>query len=159
MMMDVRRRAAVLAVNVLVLLTLGGCVGSTIAPQQDRSVAVSTPVKVGIEAKTPAKSVEQVAVPVIRSQAARPDIPPAAKAVQRKAMRQLSDGDLDAAIVSAERGLRIARNSPDLLWILARAYELKNQSDQALAFAQQGLRYSSGRESKKFERILVRASQ
>lgn len=161
MVKNTGRRYVTLSANVLMVLTLVACAGSTVAPQKDRSRTTAVPARgpAVVQPKPRVKPVEQVTAPVIRSQTLRPDMPPAAKAVQRKAMRQLSDGYIDAAIVSAERGLRIAKNSPELLWILARSYELKNEPKQAVAFARQGLRYSSGRESKKFEQILVRASQ
>ena len=140
----------------VVSVVLAACAGPTAAPQVDRRAPQVPTIKEAPASRAkPAAANKSLA---IRSQARRPVVPAAAKAIQRKAMQQLSEGSVDAAIMTAERGLRIAKNYPDLLWILARSYELKSDLTQAGAFAQQGLRYSLGQNSRRFEKILVRTS-
>lgn len=60
-----------------------------------------------------------------------------------QAQNQFSDGDYQAAIATAERGLRIDRRTPELYLVLAKSYLQLGQGEQAAQFANQGLRYST----------------
>lgn len=51
-------------------------------------------------------------------------------------------GDFEAAIATAERGLRIDRREPEFYLVLAQSYMSLSKPEQARQFAQQGLRFS-----------------
>lgn len=143
-------------------LILAACANQGLVPQREAGKRPDQPQpsKVDLPAPRPATPVVPVEPqpPSIRSQAKRPAAPPAVQSIERRALKQLKVGDIEAAIISAERGLRIARNTSGLLWVLARAYELQHNAEQAEAFAQQGLRYSQGNRRREFERLLGRLS-
>lgn len=77
-----------------------------------------------------------------------PDVaPPPVRAVDRlvaEARGQYDNGDLDGAIATAERGLRIDRREPRLYYLLAQSYRARSDDYRARQFAQQGLRYADG---------------
>lgn len=68
---------------------------------------------------------------------------PAAVSLAKQARGQYQSQDYQAAIATAERGLRIERRAPDLYLILAQSYLQLGQPQKASMFAQQGLRYAS----------------
>lgn len=51
-------------------------------------------------------------------------------------------GAFEAAIATAERGLRIDRREPEFYLVLAQSYMSLSNPEQARQFAQQGLRFS-----------------
>lgn len=59
-----------------------------------------------------------------------------------QARQAYEQGEYNAAIAIAERGLRIDRREPELYLLLAQSYLQLARPDQARQFAQQGLRYS-----------------
>jgi len=76
--------------------------------------------------------------------------PPTSRAMERlivEAQSQLSSGDLQSAIATAERGLRIDRREPQLYYILAKSYYGLDDDYRARQFAEQGLRYVQNPES------------
>lgn len=84
-------------------------------------------------------------------------LPAAAQSLLNSAQKAFSAGDYDAAIASAERGLRIARTSSELLMVLARSYAAQSDYAQARVFAQRGLRYlPAGAKRREFEDLLRR---
>gem|GEM_PF-3069116 len=143
-------------------LALAACANQGQAPQREVGKRPSQPQPSTVDLPTARPATPAVPAepqpPSIRSQAKRPAAPAAVQAIERRALKQLQAGDIEAAIISAERGLRIARNTSELLWVLARAYELQHNTGQAEAFAQQGLRYSQGSRRREFERLLRRLS-
>lgn len=61
----------------------------------------------------------------------------------QEARAQVEDRNWQAAIASAERGLRIDRREPELYLLLAKSYRGLAELDRARQFAHQGLRYIS----------------
>ncbi|MEX1032511.1 MAG: hypothetical protein WDZ30_04075 [Cellvibrionaceae bacterium] len=106
------------------LVGLGGCAIQTV-PDSD-SDATATP-------------------PVARPQPPAPV--PAVHALSRmleECRAQVEAQQWQAAIASAERGLRIDRREPELYLLLAKSYWGLADLDRARQFARQGLRYVSG---------------
>jgi Tfp pilus assembly protein PilF len=56
--------------------------------------------------------------------------------------KKLIDNDPKAAIILAERGLRIDRKEPRFYQVLASAYDALSNPSQSVYFAKQGLRYA-----------------
>jgi hypothetical protein len=56
--------------------------------------------------------------------------------------KKIVENDLQAAIVLAERGLRVDRKEPRFYEVLAQAYQGLANKTQSVYFAQQGLRYA-----------------
>lgn len=99
------------------LLWLSGCASQTpTAAQPDRSAPPATE-----------------AEPVHR---------PAAQDYAERARAALEQGQYDAAIATAERGLRVNRYQAELYWLLAQAYSRQGLQEQATNFARLGLRYA-----------------
>lgn len=102
-----------------ILVSLGGCAIQTV---QDS------------EPEAPAES---------RSRPSTPESPPvqALSQMLQDSRAQLDARNWQAAIVSAERGLRINRREPELYLLLAKSYWGLADMDRARQFARQGLRY------------------
>jgi Flp pilus assembly protein TadD len=66
---------------------------------------------------------------------------PLQKKLLTSAQKKLSANEPQAAIVLAEKGLRIDRKDPQFYILLARAYEQLGDKQQSSYFARQGLRY------------------
>lgn len=81
--------------------------------------------------------------PASRSQPSTPEAPPvqALSQMLQDSRAQLDARNWQAAIVSAERGLRINRREPELYLLLAKSYWGLAKLDRARQFARQGLRY------------------
>ena len=78
--------------------------------------------------------------------APEPTVARGAEAIDSLAVTAAQDynrGDYQAAIATAERGLRINRRSPDLYLVLAQSYLKLGQQDRARSFVGQGLRYAA----------------
>lgn len=71
---------------------------------------------------------------------------PTARDYTQRARAALEQGDFDAAIATAERGLRVNRYQAELYGILAQAYSLQGLHEQAINFARLGLRYAGDNE-------------
>ncbi|WP_299980994.1 tetratricopeptide repeat protein [uncultured Pseudoteredinibacter sp.] len=162
-------------------LILMACASQSPAPQQDlangrgqggeqakeQSVARQAGAQPGTghvagrsqEASRPAQPPQQP-VPIRARESRRGALPGAAQSLLSSAASSFKAGDYSAAIASAERGLRIARTSPELLLILARSYERQGDFAQARVFAERGMRYLSvGERRGEFEDLLGRLSQ
>jgi Tfp pilus assembly protein PilF len=80
--------------------------------------------------------------PISRPQPSAPQAPVhALNRMLQESRAQVAAGDWQAAIVSAERGLRIDRREPELYLLLATSYWELADGDRARQFARQGLRY------------------
>lgn len=110
-------------------------------------------------ASRPAQPPQQP-VPIRQRESRRGALPSAAQSLLAAASNSFKAGDYSAAIASAERGLRIARTSPELLLVLARSYEQQGDYAQARVFAERGMRYlSAGERRGEFESLLGRLGQ
>ncbi|MCV6627531.1 MAG: hypothetical protein OIF38_15645 [Cellvibrionaceae bacterium] len=156
----------------LTLLLLGGllsaCASQPPAPQQEGRHTGQG--QAGPEPEQPAAAGEQAEgavrqpVPVRRppspeQQYQRRQLPAAAQALWQRGQRAYESGDYSGAIAHAERGLRIARTSPELLWLLASSHEAQQNFEQARVFARQGLRYTPETEPgwrRKFNGMMTR---
>ncbi len=150
-----------------VLALMTACANQPSAPQEDIRQGRQSGVQVDSQstvAKNPAAAVAeqrpaqppQQPVP-IRSRANVAQMPVAAQNLLRSAQKAYKSGDYAAAIASAERGLRISRTSAELLMVLARSYEARQDFDQARVFAQRGRRYSTqGKARDSFDELLNR---
>lgn len=149
-----------------VLALMTACANQPSAPQEDIRQGRQSGVQVDSQpaaAKPPAAVAEQRPAqppqqPVpIRSRANVAQMPVAAQNLLRSAQKAYKSGDYAAAIASAERGLRISRTSAELLMVLARSYEARQDFDQARVFAQRGRRYSTqGKARDSFDELLNR---
>lgn len=83
---------------------------------------------------------EPSSVPSSRPSANRPAVQALDRMLQ-EARDQFESGQWQAAIASAERGLRIDRREPELYLLLAKSYRVLAELDRARQFAMQGLRY------------------
>src|SRR5690606_8553894 len=83
--------------------------------------------------------VEELPPPRPKTQSAQPL--PAVLGLVEQGRRQMQAGNWQAAIASAERGLRIDRREPELYLLLAQGYLALGENARALEFARQGRRY------------------
>lgn len=83
--------------------------------------------------------VKQVALPQTQVTDAPVAIPPAALGLVKQAEIKEHEGDLTMAGASLERALRIAPNSAEIYYRLARVREAQGQHEQAVQFARRGL--------------------
>jgi len=88
--------------------------------------------------------VEDRAPPEVAAPSPRPSMPVIDRLLA-DAQSQYQSGQVEQAIATAERGLRIDRRVPELYLVLARGYRRLNNPDQARQFAEQGLRYVADR--------------
>ncbi|GAA6151844.1 tetratricopeptide repeat protein [Pseudoteredinibacter isoporae] len=155
-------------------LILSACASQPPAPQEDvRTGNVARPVpslephrsetsadsrsaaRVDEASQRPAQPPQQP-VPIRERQGAKA-LPAAAQSLLSSAQRAFSAGDYEGAIANAERGLRIARTSSELLMVLAKSYAAQSDFEQARVFAQRGLRYlPAGAKRREFEDLLRR---
>lgn len=70
------------------------------------------------------------------------DVNPAAQSLAKQARNMYSLKDYQGAIATAERGLRIDRRAADLYLVLAQSYDALGQTQKAVNFVNQGLRYA-----------------
>lgn len=127
----------------------GGQTNTEVSGAKDPQSAVRSPQSTSRPTEPP-----QQPVPIRERQLAK-GIPPAAESLLARAQRDLDEGNYDSAIANAERGLRIARTSAELLMVLARSYQAQGDYTQARVFAKRGLRYlPAGAKRKQFERLL-----
>lgn len=85
-------------------------------------------------------------IPDAPAETPEPQVARGAQAIDSLAVaagREYSNGDYQAAIATAERGLRINRRSADLYLVLAQSYLKLGQPDRARSFVEQGLRYAA----------------
>jgi tetratricopeptide (TPR) repeat protein len=82
---------------------------------------------------------KQVALPQTQATTAPVAIPAAALGLVKQAEQKEHEGDLAMAGASLERALRIAPNSAEIYYRLARVREAQGQHDQAVQFARRGL--------------------
>ncbi|WP_299775178.1 tetratricopeptide repeat protein [uncultured Pseudoteredinibacter sp.] len=157
-------------------LLLMACASQSPAPQQDLANGRGTASEMSNEspsspqatahepegspaASRPAQPPQQP-VPIRQRESRRGALPGAAQSLLAAASSSFKAGDYSAAIASAERGLRIARTSPELLLVLARSYEQQGDYAQARVFAERGMRYlSAGERRGEFESLLGRLGQ
>jgi tetratricopeptide (TPR) repeat protein len=103
------------------------------APTPSPTVAETpTPLPVDMPAK-------QVALPQTQATASPVVIPSAALSLIKQAEIKEQEGDLAMAGAALERALRIAPNSAEIYYRLARVREAQGQHDQAVQFARRGL--------------------
>lgn len=132
---------------VCMALTLVGCVASGIKPEVvDRNQqsapgshiptppVTPTPLPVDGEIKPP-----PVALPITQATAAPVAVPAAVTGLIKQAEQKEAEGDLTMASASLERALRIAPNSAEVYYRLARVHQAQGQHDQAVQFARRGL--------------------
>lgn len=81
----------------------------------------------------------QVALPQTQATAAPVVVPAAAVVLIKQAEQKEKEGDLAMASASLERALRIAPNSAEVYYRLARVRQAQGQHDQAVQFARRGL--------------------
>ncbi len=152
--------------SVLMVSLLSACASQAPSPQREAGQnRGASPVP---QAELPAAQAPEVArpeqpsmqpVPVRPREPVSREIPVAARSLLSRAESAYAKGDYSAAIASAERGLRIARTSPEILWLLARSYEAQHDVEQARVFAQQGLRFAPAddrRTRRQFEALIKR---
>lgn len=84
-------------------------------------------------------------------------VSPLQQRLRLSAQQRLAAGDLQEAIVLAEKGLRIDRKDAQFYLVLARAYQQLNDKSQSSYFAQQGLRYAK-KESQTYRELTRLAS-
>jgi len=85
------------------------------------------------------------APPAVETQPQTPTVlapNPAVVSLAKLARSQYQAADYQAAIATAERGLRIDRRAADMYLLLAQSYIQLDQPQKAKMFAQQGLRYA-----------------
>lgn len=127
-----------------------------VAPQVPSSTSGSRPAETVNDASQRPAQPPQQPVP-IRERQQSVALPAAAQGLLSSAQKAFAVGDYDTAIASAERGLRIARTSSELLMVLARSYAAQSDYDQARVFAQRGMRYlPAGAKRREFENLLRR---
>lgn len=96
-------------------------------------IATPTPLPTDGEAKP------QVALPQTQATLAPVAVPAAAQALIKQAEQKEKEGDLTMASASLERALRIAPNSAEVYYRLARVRQAQGQQEQAVQFARRGL--------------------
>ena len=97
------------------------------------------------EVKEPEKPVEPVAPPPVVPQTQAPAPVATSNATASlvgQARAQYQAKNYQAAIATAERALRIDRRSPEVYLVLAQSYVQLANTQLAMQFAQQGIRYS-----------------
>lgn len=138
------KRNLLLLVSIVVLTQLVGCAShvttQTTPPVIEKSEPATPPV-----VKPPEKPVEPVAPPPVVPQTQAP-IPTATSnataSLVSQARAQYQAKNYQAAIATAERALRIDRRSPDVYLVLAQSYMQLANTQLAMQFVQQGIRYS-----------------
>lgn len=98
------------------------------------------------ESPTEIRDTPKLHIPDETTPAPEPALARGAEAIDSLAVTAAQDynrGDYQAAIATAERGLRINRRSPDLYLVLAQSYLKLGQQDRARSFVGQGLRYAA----------------
>lgn len=114
----ISRGAASIAIGLL--LALGGCASYTPLPEQTEQQPASLPAP-AIPQQEPERAVDRLL---------------------QESRSQLAARDWQAAIASAERGLRIDRREAELYLLLAEGYRGLGNADRSVQFARQGLRYA-----------------
>jgi Tfp pilus assembly protein PilF len=102
----------------------------------------------GCATYSPSPAPEHEPPPVARPAPSMPEQP--VRAVDRllqDSRSQLAARDWQAAIASAERGLRIDRREAELYLLLAQAYHGLGDLDRSVQFARQGLRHVTSERS------------
>ena len=125
-----------------ILFQLTGCATHS-TTQHTGAVIEDTHPAPAPEVKAPEPIPEPVPVPV--PQAKPPAPAPSIVAVTSlvtQARAQYAAKNYQAAIATAERGLRIDRRSPELYLILAQSYVQLANTQLAQQFVQQGIRYA-----------------
>lgn len=104
--------------------------------EQAPTPAAVTPTPTPLPVDMPVK---QVALPQTQVATAPVTIPSAALSLVKQAEAKEKEGDLAMAGAALERALRIAPNSAEIYYRLARVREAQGQHDQAVQFARRGL--------------------
>ena len=124
----------------LLSLVMGGCATATYYPEpspQSSETRYPQP-----QPTTP--PVEVVPAPVPEVQQPAVVLPsPAIISLTNLGRSQYQARDYQAAIATAERGLRIDRRAADMYLLLAQSYIQLGQPQKAKMFIQQGLRYAA----------------
>lgn len=136
------KRNLLLIVMMAVLVQLTGCATKPqqqpTAPVIEKSVPIEKP-----EVKAPEKPAVPYTPPAVVPQT-KP-VAPVGNAVASlitQARGQYAAKNYQAAIATAERGLRIDRRAPELYLVLAQSYVQLANTQLAKQFVQQGIRYS-----------------
>lgn len=139
------KRIFLFASLIFVTTQLVGCAGN-VRPQDEPPVVDSSDPAPRPEDALPEKPVEPVAPPPVISRTPAPVVPAptsnATASLVSQARAQYQAKNYQAAIATAERALRIDRRSPEVYLVLAQSYVQLANTQLALQFAQQGVRYS-----------------
>ncbi len=141
-----------LIIPCLLSLAAGGCATATYQPLPEPHPS-ETPYP---EPQQPASPVE--VMPESVPEPAQPAVllpNPAIISLTNLSRSQYQARDYQAAIATAERGLRIDRRAADMYLLLAQSYIQLGQPQKAKMFIQQGLRYAS--QGSEVEASLIRA--
>lgn len=135
-----------LAVVSVLLLILSGCAGPVardLPPVVDRDGAPTTEDGYPLEEYPPLD--EEMQLPPETPEVVTPSAPvinPAVTSLTNQARSQYNARNYQAAIATAERGLRIDRRASELYLVLAQSYIQMSMPQQAEQFVQQGLRFA-----------------
>ena len=124
------------------LLQLVGCATNTKPHAQAPVIEKTNPI-VKPEVVQPAKPNETIAAPQVMPQT-KPAAPigNAVASLAAQARAQYQAKNYQAAVATAERGLRIDRRAPELYLVLAQSYVQLANVQLAQQFVQQGIRYA-----------------
>ncbi len=127
-----------LLIPCLLTLAVGGCATATYQPLPEPQTSEAR----YPEPQQPTPPVEVVPEPVPQQPAVQ--LPnPAILSLTNLGRSQYQSRDYQAAIATAERGLRIDRRAADMYLLLAQSYIQLGQPQKAKMFIQQGLRYAA----------------
>lgn len=121
-----------------------GCASTTydLPPVSDSDTTDAEEPAQTYPAGEPAPSIDSVEPEAQTPAPVQPSTNPAVTSLTNQARAQYNTRDYQAAIATAERGLRIDRRSPELYLIIAQSYVQLAMPQRAEQFVQQGLRYS-----------------
>lgn len=128
---------------IAMVLQLVGCATHQASEESLPPVIEKTPPVVKPEVKTPEKPPVPVTPPAVMPQTKA--VAPVGNAVASlitQARAQYAAKNYQAAVATAERGLRIDRRSAELYLVLAQSYVQLANTQLAKQFVQQGIRYS-----------------
>lgn len=125
------------------IFQLIGCATQNVSQQPSAPVIEKSAPIIKPEVKTPEKPPVPVTPSVVMPQTKTvAPVGNAAASLITQARAQYAAKNYQAAIATAERGLRIDRRAPELYLILAQSYVQLANTQLAKQFVQQGIRYS-----------------
>ncbi len=138
------KRNLLIVATLFIATQLVGCAGH-VRPESTPPVIESSEPAVKPEDKLPEKPPEPIAPPPVVPQTQAP-VPNASSnataSLVAQAKAQYQAKNYQGAIATAERALRIDRRSPDVYLVLAQSYVQLANTQLAMQFVQQGIRYS-----------------